>query len=165
MVEVVVDATTLSKCRSGGIAGVVFLRTSSGEYPEAWWSDFLSSFSLGGFKVSPSSSLAASRTSQAALWTVRFHSQFASWPRARSKSRGARANIRKHLKSRMSALFWSLRRLLGQWLQRRVAAMAGVLAMFRFLSMRSRGLPPNPSLHPKCNSWLRQLSPSGELKR
>jgi hypothetical protein len=24
---------------------------------------------------------------------------------------------------------------------------------------------PNPSLHPKCNSWLRQLPPSGELKR
>jgi hypothetical protein len=26
-------------------------------------------------------------------------------------------------------------------------------------------VPSNPSLHPKCNSWLRQLSPSGELKR
>jgi hypothetical protein len=24
---------------------------------------------------------------------------------------------------------------------------------------------PNPSLHPKCNSWLRHLLPSGELKR
>ena len=26
-------------------------------------------------------------------------------------------------------------------------------------------VPPNPSLHPKFNSWLRQLLPSGELKR
>jgi hypothetical protein len=40
MVEVVVDATTLSKSRSGSIPGVVFLRTASGEYPEAQWSDF-----------------------------------------------------------------------------------------------------------------------------
>jgi hypothetical protein len=24
---------------------------------------------------------------------------------------------------------------------------------------------PNPSLHPKCDRWLRHLSPSGELKR
>jgi hypothetical protein len=27
------------------------------------------------------------------------------------------------------------------------------------------GATPNPSLHPKCNSWLRHLLPSGELKR
>jgi hypothetical protein len=27
------------------------------------------------------------------------------------------------------------------------------------------GMPPNPSLHPKCYSGLRPLPPSGELKR
>ena len=49
--------------------------------------------------------------------------------------------------------------LIGAALATTVLIRAGV---FKEVPLRGS---PNPSLHPKCNSWLRQLSPSGELKR
>jgi len=60
-----------------------------------------------------------------------------------------------------TALAWSAFWLSYSWSRcSRVtlAAIAGALS-------RPSAPMPNPSLHPKCNSWLRQLSPSGELKR
>ena len=40
MVEIVVDATSLSRSERGSITGRIFLRSPGGEFPDSQWSDF-----------------------------------------------------------------------------------------------------------------------------